>query len=110
MLTLAPTSTTLHELVLDAGPDVGRRIALADAVTRIGRSLHADIPFESPTISRRHALVVLRDGDAVLLDDRSLNGTWVNGEPIDEVVLQDGDVIGIGDALLRYRRDEAGHE
>jgi pSer/pThr/pTyr-binding forkhead associated (FHA) protein len=102
MLISTPTSTTTHTLVLHGGPDDGRCITL-DGVTRLGRSPVADVPLEGQTVSRRHALVVLRDGEAVLLDDRSLNGTWCNGERVDEAVLHDGDLIVVGGAALRYR-------
>lgn len=64
--------------------------------TRIGRSLAADVRFDDPTVSRRHALIV-RDADGVVvLDDRSLNGVFVNGERIERRRLQDGDEIVIG--------------
>ena len=67
--------------------------------TRVGRSLAADVRFDDPTVSRRHALVV-RDGAGVrVLDDRSLNGVFVNGERVDSRVLADGDEILVG----RYR-------
>jgi hypothetical protein len=63
---------------------------------RIGRSLNADIRFEDPTVSRRHALI-LRDGDEVrVVDDRSLNGVYLGGEQTSSSVLADGDELTIG--------------
>ena len=53
--------------------------------------------FDDPTVSRRHALIV-RQPDGVL-DDRSLNGVFVNGERIEGQLLADGDEIIVG----RYR-------
>ena len=47
--------------------------------TRIGRSLSADIRFDDATVSRRHALVVNQADGVRVLDDRSLNGVYVNG-------------------------------
>ena len=68
-----------------------------------GSRVQSDLVIEDPTVSRRHALVVLRDGTATLLDDNSLNGTWCNGERVtDGVELHDGDVIALGAATLRY--------
>jgi len=67
--------------------------------TRIGRSLAADLRFDDPTVSRRHALVVQHPDGVRLLDDRSLNGVFVNGERIDGRLLEDGDEIIVG----RYR-------
>jgi len=67
--------------------------------TRIGRSLAADLRFDDPTVSRRHALVVRHPDGVRVLDDRSLNGVFVNGERVEWRVLQDGDEIVVG----RYR-------
>jgi hypothetical protein len=68
--------------------------------TRIGRSGSADIRLDDATVSRRHALVVLTDeGDVRTLDDRSLNGLFVNCERVEWAPLDEGDAIDIG----RYR-------
>jgi pSer/pThr/pTyr-binding forkhead associated (FHA) protein/DNA-directed RNA polymerase subunit RPC12/RpoP len=67
--------------------------------TRIGRSLAADVRFDDPTVSRRHALVVRQADGVRVLDDRSLNGVFVNGERIEWRALRDGDEIVVG----RYR-------
>jgi predicted RNA-binding Zn-ribbon protein involved in translation (DUF1610 family) len=73
-----------------------RVFELRGGMTRIGRSLSADIHFDDPTVSRRHALVHVQDGNARILDDRSLNGVFVGGERIDMHELCDGDQITIG--------------
>ena len=68
--------------------------------TRIGRSSVADIRLDDATVSRRHALVVLTDdGELKALDDRSLNGLFVNGERVEWAPLADGDELELG----RYR-------
>jgi DNA-directed RNA polymerase subunit RPC12/RpoP len=68
--------------------------------TRIGRSPTADLQFDDPSVSRRHALVVAEPGQGLrVLDDRSLNGVFVNGEPVEWGSLEDGDELAIG----RYR-------
>ena len=70
--------------------------------TRIGRSLSADIRFDDPTVSRRHAMIH-REGDvARILDDRSLNGVFVNGERVEMTPLADGDEFTIGRFRLYY--------
>jgi predicted nucleic acid-binding Zn-ribbon protein len=70
---------------------------LKEGWTRIGRSVAADIRLDDPTVSRRHALIVC-EGDKPLrvLDDRSLNGLFVNGESVDWGRLNDGDELTIG--------------
>ena len=80
----------------------GRRIVVpvSREWTRIGRSLAADVRFDDATVSRRHALIVLSEsGELRALDDRSLNGLFVNGESVDWAPLGDGDELEIG----RYR-------
>jgi predicted nucleic acid-binding Zn-ribbon protein len=76
-----------------------RTIALTREWTRVGRSLAADVRFDDPTVSRRHALIVRHPDGVRLLDDRSLNGVFVNGARVDGKALQDGDEIIVG----RYR-------
>jgi pSer/pThr/pTyr-binding forkhead associated (FHA) protein len=80
----------------------GERVGLAEGTTRIGRSPTADICLEDPSVSRRHAMV-LREGDSVrILDDRSLNGVFVNGERVTSRELKDGDVLQLGRNELTF--------
>jgi hypothetical protein len=68
--------------------------------TRIGRSATADIRLDDPSVSRRHALIVSEKPDALrVLDDRSLNGVFLNGDIVDWGRMGDGDELAIG----RYR-------
>ncbi|MGH2863798.1 MAG: FHA domain-containing protein [Solirubrobacteraceae bacterium] len=76
-----------------------RTVALTREWTRVGRSLAADVRFDDPTVSRRHALIVRHPDGVRVLDDRSLNGVFVNGARVDGRVLNDGDEIIVG----RYR-------
>ncbi|HET6997635.1 MAG TPA: FHA domain-containing protein [Solirubrobacterales bacterium] len=65
--------------------------------TRIGRSLTADFRLDDPSVSRRHALVVAEPGKPLrILDDRSLNGVFVNGETVEWAPLHDGDELAVG--------------
>ena len=74
-----------------------RVIELSDGWSRIGRSRSANIRLDDPTVSRRHAVIVRTpEGDLRVLDDRSMNGICVNGEPADWSPLQDGDELQIG--------------
>ncbi|HWF33072.1 MAG TPA: FHA domain-containing protein [Solirubrobacteraceae bacterium] len=82
-------------------------VALTREWTRIGRSLAADLRFDDPTVSRRHALIVQHPEGVRLLDDRSLNGVFVNGERIDGRVLEDGDELIVGRYRLRFLKVQA---
>jgi predicted RNA-binding Zn-ribbon protein involved in translation (DUF1610 family) len=81
-----------------------RVVALQEGWTRIGRSLAARIRFDDPTVSRRHALVHREEDGTRILDDRSLNGVFVNGAHVDMRELEDGDQIAIGRFHLHYIR------
>jgi predicted nucleic acid-binding Zn-ribbon protein len=87
------------EYLLFEDGDSTRVVPLTREWTRIGRSLAADVRFDDPTVSRRHALVVRQADGVRVLDDRSLNGVFVNGERVEWRELKDGDEIVVG----RYR-------
>jgi len=84
-----------------------RLVPLEKEWTRIGRSLAADVRFDDATVSRRHALVVRTPDGVRLVDDRSLNGVFVNGERVEWRVLADGDEVVVGRHRLRYVDTEA---
>lgn len=70
--------------------------------TRIGRSLAANVRFDDATVSRRHALIVRQADGVRVLDDRSLNGVFVNGERVEWSALRDGDEIVLGRHVLHF--------
>jgi DNA-directed RNA polymerase subunit RPC12/RpoP len=71
--------------------------AIHQGWTRIGRSPACDIFLDDPTVSRRHALIVAEPGkDLRVLDDRSLNGVFVNGAAVEFGRLGDGDRLTVG--------------
>jgi hypothetical protein len=74
--------------------------------TRIGRSLAADVRFDDPTVSRRHALLVRAPDGVRVLDDRSLNGVFVNGQRVEWSTLAHGDEILVGRYRLHFARLE----
>ena len=121
--------TTSQQAVVDLGPEIEDRawleelrngledpgqyiayhsgddvvaFALSREWTRIGRSLAADIRFDDPTVSRRHALIVRQPDGLRVLDDRSLNGVFVNGERVEWSTLADGDEVVIGRHHLHF--------
>jgi predicted RNA-binding Zn-ribbon protein involved in translation (DUF1610 family) len=70
---------------------------IAQGWTRIGRSATADIRLDDPSVSRRHALIVSERPDSLrVLDDRSLNGVFLNGEIVEWGRFADGDELAIG--------------
>jgi pSer/pThr/pTyr-binding forkhead associated (FHA) protein len=77
-------------------------VAISREWTRIGRSLAADVRFDDATVSRRHALVVSQAEGVRVLDDRSLNGVYVNGARVEWSPLTDGDEVTVGRHTLFF--------
>ena len=77
-------------------------VAVQREWTRIGRSLAADVRFDDATVSRRHALIVHQADGTRVLDDRSLNGVYVNGRRVEWSPLKDGDQIVVGRHTLWF--------
>jgi predicted nucleic acid-binding Zn-ribbon protein len=75
--------------------------------TKIGRSLTADIRLDDPTVSRRHALICRQREGVRVLDDRSLNGIFLNGERTEWARLADGDELMIGRYHLYFLESES---
>ena len=78
------------------------RFDLAERATRVGRHEENDIVLAGPTVSARHATIRREQVGTVIEDDGSLNGTFVNGELVQQQLLEAGDRIQIGPHLLVY--------
>jgi len=85
-----------------------RLVPLNGSSVRVGRSPAAGVVLDDASVSRRHALIALRDGRSVVLDDRSLNGTWVNGQRVRALALSDGDEVAFGRVRARFVEVGAG--
>lgn len=89
-------------MVVINGVDLGRRYALSQPSTLIGRSSKTDIQIDEDSISRNHALLV-NDGEKVVVRDLgSTNGTYVNDRQISEHRLKDGDQIRVGRTIFKF--------
>jgi hypothetical protein len=84
------------------GPDQTLLIPLGREALHIGRGLSAELHLDESSVSRRHAILVPRATGARILDDRSSNGTFVNGRRVFQADLRNGDVIVLGRVMLRY--------
>jgi pSer/pThr/pTyr-binding forkhead associated (FHA) protein len=88
--------TATATLVVKRGPNAGSRFPLHQAVTSAGRDPRSDIFLDDVTVSRRHAEFRSERGELQVVDIDSLNGTYVNGQPIDSAVLTNRDEIRMG--------------
>lgn len=83
-------------LYLKFGEQVIREVVLTRGVVTIGRQPDNLIQIDNPAVSGHHARVYWKDGQYVLQDLESFNGTYLNNSRIGEAVLADRDVIAIG--------------
>ncbi|GAB3604428.1 FHA domain-containing protein [Microbacterium aureliae] len=89
-------------LLVRSGPTAGARYLLDSDVTTVGRHPEADIFFDDVTVSRRHAEITRAGTNFELVDQRSLNGTYVNGERVDRAVLTNGAEVRVGKFRLNF--------
>jgi hypothetical protein len=89
-------------LVVKRGPNAGSRFLLDQDVTTAGRHPDSDIFLDDVTVSRRHVEFHREGGGFTVHDVGSLNGTYVNREPVDVASLAGGDEVQIGKFRLVY--------
>src|SRR5271169_2639755 len=80
----------------------GERVVLGSDPLTIGRLPESGVVVSDPNASRRHAEIRWTGNEVLLVDLNSTNGTRVNGAPVHERVLVDGDQIVIGTTVLRF--------
>lgn len=90
-------------VVVLSGDRMGEMFPLRSDRTTIGRGLQTDVRINDEGISRTHAVVEMDDGDYLLSDAGSTNGTFANGNKVDRYKLQEGDKIQIGaSSVLKF--------
>jgi pSer/pThr/pTyr-binding forkhead associated (FHA) protein len=89
-------------LMVKRGPNVGCRYVLDRPSTSAGRHPGSDIFLDDITVSRHHAEFRCETGEFSIVDTGSLNGTYVNRQPVDSAVLANGDEIQIGNFRLVF--------
>jgi len=94
-----PAAVTSHPLRLTPPP------ARGDGPFDVGRASDSDLLVDDPTVSSLHATLHRRDGDWVLRDEDSRNGTRVNGWRVEEATLHDGDLVQLGRAVLVFEAE-----
>jgi len=95
-------------LTMTIGPRVGSHFTLrTDAETRLGRGLDCDIVLTDPLASRVHAIVEFADNHWIVRDGGSRNGTYVNGQKIDEAQLSTDCRLRIGTTEFAFRESVA---
>jgi len=95
-------TAAIPKLVLSTQDRLLRQIVISKPRLTIGRRPYNDIMLDDLTVSGEHAVLHTTAGESVVHDLKSRNGTLVNGEPVMQRALVDGDRIEIGIYRLRY--------
>ncbi len=93
-------------LVIQKGPLVGKRVELWKPCTTIGRSRDSDIFLEDITVHRKQARIVYTVDGYILRDDHGSNDCFVNGQAVNEYVLQSGDQLVFGNTQMVFYANE----
>lgn len=102
-ITLSKKTTSKPSLeFFSDGSGEARRVSIEQFPFRIGRAESADLRVDSAEVSREHAEIVERNGLWLVRDLGSTNGTQVNGKPIKEMLLADGDILRIAQTELTF--------
>ncbi|GAB3539196.1 hypothetical protein GCM10027343_06260 [Noviherbaspirillum agri] len=91
-LAIASPEGVVHEFLVEEG------------TISIGRAPYNKLVIEDPAISGEHAAITFVQGEMILEDMDSTNGTQVNGQPVKKHFLQDGDLVALGRYTVRYVR------
>jgi len=99
-----PTRLNYHwhpmRIIAIVGPLKDREFLIGEIEFRIGRQEDNDACLQDDLVSRHHCGIQLRDGQTVVRDFGSKNGTFVNGEAISERALKHGDVLKVGSSIF----------
>jgi hypothetical protein len=102
-ITLSKKTTSKPSLEFYSdGAGEARRVTIENFPFKIGRAESADLRVESAEVSREHAEIVERNGMWLVRDLGSTNGTQVNGKPIKETLLSDGDILRVAQTELTF--------
>ncbi len=98
-----PDAPSRAHLVVQTDGARGARFDLGGAVIAVGRGTDNDVIVDDPEVSRHHCQLKLQHGAYSFVDLQSRNGSTVNGQPVEEIALADGDRIRIGNTRIEFR-------
>ena len=95
----------MPEIVVKFNETIIERVVTEKKRISIGRTKDNDIVLENRGVSSKHAQIEFNGEGAVILDNESLNGTFINNRRVSEELLRDNDTITIGKYALVYHTD-----
>jgi len=107
---LLEKTITLQEkpvLIITAGPGTGHVFTLSlETMTSIGRAKANDIVLDDVAVSSQHCRIRPDDGQFIVHDLRSTNGTFVNDQRVTRSHLRSGDALKVGETMMQFRMDQ----
>ncbi len=92
--------------VVVSGTDRGRQVRLKEQAIVFGSAPSSDLVLSDTTVSRRHAIATLENGDVIVRDQGSTNGSFIQGSRFKEISIGFGAEIKLGRTLLKFLPDE----
>jgi len=97
-----PIEQPMGRLTCLAGKDKGQEFPLDEREVTIGRGSTGGVVLTDPSVSREHARLFQDEDRFFLVDMRSGNGTFVNGERVNRARVRSGDEVGFGNVVMRF--------
>ena len=91
-----------YGLLVIKGPNIGEKFYIDKEESFIGRSPESDVLLDDITVSRKHVVIKKEKEKCRLMDAGSLNGSYVNGNIVEEAFLKNGDRLQIGKYIFLY--------
>ncbi len=108
-LTVGPVPVTalvnMLRLIVNPGTGNAWEIPLQAGVASLGRGPENNFVIEHSSVSSTHCQLTISDAGVVIKDLGSINGTFVNDEMVEEVLLVDGQAVRLGDVVIRFESD-----
>jgi pSer/pThr/pTyr-binding forkhead associated (FHA) protein len=96
----------MPKLVVNASSAVSREFPLGPGANYAGRGYKNDIKIEDPSVSNAHAQIIVEQGRVIIKDLGSMNGTFINGAPVQEAELHAGESLRLGAVELVFQDDK----
>src|SRR5215831_13358747 len=95
----------MARLIVNPGREGAWEITLREGVNSLGRGEHNHFQIEEPSVSTSHCYIIVNNGDVLIRDLGSTNGSFVNQEPVKEAHLQPGQTFRLGGVELLLEAD-----
>ena len=107
----AVASEKYSYLTMTTGGRAGTHFLLdPQAENRIGRGIDCAVVLPDPLCSRVHAVLTRANGQWLVRDAESRNGTYVNGQKIDEATIADGHTLRVGSTEFAFHKNRSNHD